>query len=68
MCCAEDVTFFGVVATGKGLDRFPNRAWVEVTARVSLEHWDPYGEEDGPVLHVTDLRKCEKPAEEVVQM
>ena len=41
---------------------------VEVTARVSLEHWDPYGEEDGPVLHVTDLRKCEKPAEEVVQM
>ena len=25
-------------------------------------------EEDGPVLHVTDLRPCEKPAEEVVQM
>ena len=53
---------------GWDVSKIPEKTWVQVTARVALEHWDPYGEENGPVLHVTDLRPCEKPAEEVVQM
>ena len=49
------------------VSKIPERAWVEVTAEVSVEHWDPY-EGDGPVLHVKSVIPCQKPAEEVVQM
>ena len=68
VCCEKDMNFLALACIGWDVSKIPEKTWVEVTARVSLEHWDPYGEEDGPVLHVTDLRKCEKPAEEVVQM
>ena len=40
---------------------------MEVTAKVAVEHWGPY-EGDGLVLHVTSVRACQKPKEEVVQM
>ena len=68
VCCEQDMSFLALACIGWDVSKIPEKTWVEVTARVSLEHWDPYGEEDGPVLHVTDLRRCEKPAEEVVQM
>ena len=66
VCCAEDVTFFGVVATGKGLDRFPNRAWVEVTARVGVGRHPAYGGEMGPILAITSIAPCRKAAQEVI--
>ena len=68
VCCAEDMNFLAVACVGYDVKNIPEKTWVEITAEARVEHWDPYGEEDGPVLHVTDLRKCEKPAEEVVQM
>ena len=68
VCCEQDMSFLALACIDWDVSKIPEKTWVEVTARVSLEHWDPYGEEDGPVLHVTDLRPCEKPAEEVVQM
>ena len=68
VCCEQDMSFLALACIGWDVSKIPEKTWVEVTARVSLEHWDPYGEEDGPVLHVTALRRCEKPAAEVVQM
>ena len=68
VCCEQDMNFLALACIDWDVSQIPEKTWVEVTAKVSLEHWDPYGEEDGPVLHVTDLRPCEKPAEEVVQM
>ena len=66
VCCENDVTFLGLVATGKGLDQFPNRAWVEVTARVGVGHHPAYGRDQGPILAVTAIAPCRKAQQEVI--
>ena len=50
---------------GEGLEKFKDRAWVEITAKVKKEEDRAY-EGVGPVLYVTDIHECEKPKEEVV--
>mgnify|MGYP001040342668 FL=1 len=67
VCCADDMSFLAVACTGYDVSQIPERAWVQVTAEARVEHWDPY-EGDGPVLHVTSVRACQKPEEEVVKM
>ena len=67
VCCADDMTFLALACIGYDVSQIPERAWVEVTAEVAVEHWDPY-EGDGPVLHVKSVTPCRKPEEEVVQM
>ncbi len=67
VCCAEDMSFLALACTGYDVSKIPERAWVEVTGQVRVEHWDPY-EGDGPVIHVTGIRACQKPEEKVVQM
>jgi len=68
VCCEEDMTFLALACIDYDVTNIPERAWVEITARCAVEHWDPYGEEDGPVLHVLDIKPCQKPAEEIIQM
>ena len=65
-CCAEDITFLGLVARGEGFDGYKNRAWVDVTGVVHLERHKAYQGEDGPVVHVTALSPAEKPKQEVL--
>ena len=65
-CCANDISFLGVVARGEGFDRYDNRAWVDVTGVVRLEKHKAYQGETGPVLQVTDLRPADKPKQEVL--
>lgn len=67
VCCAEDMTFLALACIGYDVSNIPERAWVEVTAEVAVEHWDPY-EGDGPVLHVKSVKPCQKPKDEIVQM
>ena len=67
VCCAEDMSFLALACTGYDVSAIPERAWVEVTGQVRVEHWDPY-EGNGPVIHVTSVKACRKPEEEVVQM
>ncbi len=68
VCCANDMTFLALACVGYDVSQIPEKTWVEVTAQCQVEHWDPYGEEDGPVLHVKNIVPCEKPKDEVVQM
>lgn len=68
VCCAEDMNFLAVACIGYDVKDIPEKTWVEITAEARSEHWDPYGEEDGPVLHVKSITPCGKPKEEVVQM
>lgn len=68
VCCAEDMNFLAVACIGYDVKDIPEKTWVEITAEARSEHWDPYGEEDGPVLHVKSIIPCGKPKEEVVQM
>ena len=65
VCCEDDMQFLALVCKGEGLEKFKDRAWVEITATVKKEEDRAY-EGVGPVLYVTDIHPCEKPKEEVV--
>lgn len=65
VCCENDVTFLGLIARGEGLDRYENRDWLEVTARISAEEHPAY-QGRGPVMNILSAAPCEKAAQEVV--
>ena len=67
VCCADDITFFGLPCMGLGKDTLKTRDWVEITGRVRSIHWELYGEEAGPLLVVETVTPCEKPEPELVQ-
>jgi len=65
VCCENDVQFLGVLCRGEGLERYENKTWVEVVARVEAEEFEAY-QGVGPVLYAQSVVPCEKPKEEVV--
>jgi hypothetical protein len=65
-CCADDITFFGMVATGENLKAIETREWVDVTAVMGTTEHELYGDSVGPLLRITSAEICEKPDEEVV--
>ena len=65
VCCENDVQFMGLVAKGMDLNKYKNRDWVEVEARMALENHPAYGGK-GPVMHIMSIKPCEKPVNEVV--
>ena len=65
VCCEKDITFYGLIAKGDGLDQYENRDWIEVTARMSVEKHKAY-KGKGPVMNVLSIAPCAKPAQEVV--
>ena len=65
-CCANDISFLGVVARGEGFGKYENRAWADVTGVVHMEKHKAYQGEAGPVLRVTALSPAVKPKQEVL--
>ena len=65
VCCDKDVQYLGLLAKGEGLDKFKNRDWVEVTARMGIEEHQAY-EGEGPVMNILSIAPCEKAAQDVV--
>ncbi len=66
VCCENDVSFLGMVATGEGLDRYKNRDWVEVTARMGVGTHAAYGNTDGPIMVIQSIAPCQKAEREVI--
>ena len=67
VCCANDITYFGLPCAWEKKDTLKTRDWVEITAQVRRCSWKLYEGETGPLLLVKDIRPCEKPEPEVVQ-
>ena len=65
VCCENDMQFLALVAKGKGMEKFKDRDWVEITATVKKEQSPAY-QGEGPVLYVSKVGYCQKPKEEVV--
>lgn len=65
-CCADDITFFGMVAKGENLKAIETREWVDVTAVMGTVEHELYGDSAGPLLNIISAEVCEKPDEEVV--
>lgn len=63
-CCAEDITFGGLVLLYNGKEQFKTRDWVYVNAVVKLEYNGIY-ESKGPVLHTQSLELSLAPEQEL---
>lgn len=61
-CCADDITFAGLVADWQG--SITDKEWVTVTAEIKIVNHPLYGRR-GPVLTVNSLKKSVPPTQEV---
>ena len=59
-CCADDITFSGVVCNFKSDVPFKTGDWLIVTAEIRVEKHKLYGSE-GPVLYATDVSLTSEP-------
>ena len=63
-CCADDIAFAGLIATGNSRGDLKNGQWLELTPSISVEEHPGY-DRPGPVLKVIELSPCTPPAETV---
>ncbi len=63
-CCADDITYAGLVAYSDMPLPVKERGWVQVTATLQLQEHPMYARR-GPVLYITEMTACEPPTKEV---
>ena len=66
-CCADDITFIGVLCKGEQANYFKMREWVKVTANIKCEYYKEY-EGVGPVLYLEKIELTKKPEEHLLYM
>ena len=59
-CCADDITFSGLVCNFDRDVSFQTGEWVMITAKIRIESHKLYGSE-GPVLYATDVAATSEP-------
>ncbi len=64
-CCADDTTFIGFVCKSDNVPDLKEGGWVDVQARIAVEHRPAYYGE-GPVLYAQHVRACPPLEEEMV--
>ncbi len=63
-CCANDITFAGLVAEGSARGGFQSGDWVTLTAKITVKKHPAY-DRPGPVLGVVELESAVPPEDEV---
>jgi uncharacterized membrane protein YcgQ (UPF0703/DUF1980 family) len=63
-CCADDITFSGLVCNFDRDVSFKTDEWIMVTARIRIQSHALYGSE-GPVLYATDVAATSEPKQPV---
>lgn len=64
VCCAEDITYRGLVCKGTAQVKVKTRDWILITAKISIEYHKLYDGE-GPVLTAIDVKLAEQPEQPV---
>ena len=64
-CCAEDISFCGVICEAENAAQLTHRSWVDVTAVMDVKRHDTY-EGDGPWLKAVSVTSSTVPEEELV--
>ncbi|MBO5735737.1 MAG: GTPase [Clostridia bacterium] len=64
VCCAEDITYRGLVCKGTDQLKVKTKDWIQITAKITIEHHKLYDGE-GPVLTAIQVTKAEQPAQPV---
>lgn len=63
-CCADDITFAGLIVEKAARAGWATRDWVELTARIDIREHEAY-DRAGPVLTAIEVSAAEPAAEEV---
>lgn len=63
-CCAEDISFSGMIAKNVPACDFETRDWAWITAKISIEY-NPVYESNGPVLYAKSLEHTIPPEQEL---
>ena len=64
-CCAADLTFAGLIATGNPRGDIADGDWVMLTAQLRVKKHVGYGSRPGPVLMIREIAPAAPPEEEV---
>ncbi len=65
VCCEDDITYRGLVCKGVVVSGLAKRDWIIVTAKIEKEFHEMY-EDEGPVLHATEIKRTSEPEQQVV--
>jgi uncharacterized repeat protein (TIGR03943 family) len=63
-CCADDITFSGLVCNFDRNVAFQTGDWIMITAKIRIQSHALYGS-DGPVLYATDVAATTEPKQPV---
>lgn len=63
-CCADDITYSGIVCDWTGSETLTQRDWITITAKIELKKHKMYGKK-GPVLTVTEVVRTSAPEQEL---
>lgn len=63
-CCADDITYSGLVCDWSGADTLNQRDWIIITAKIELKKHKMYGKK-GPVLTVLSVVRTSAPQQEL---
>ena len=66
-CCADDITFAGLVAVSSPKTDFEDAEWVMLTAHINVMTHEAY-DRPGPVLRVLEVESCEAAADEIATL
>lgn len=64
-CCADDITFLGFICDSENDIDFEEREWINLTAEIKIQYVKEY-KDMGPVLMLKDVKKSEKPEDDLV--
>ncbi len=63
-CCADDITYSGIVCDWTGAETLTQRDWIIITAKIELKKHKMYGKK-GPVLTVSEVIRTSAPEQEL---
>ncbi len=64
-CCSDDMAFLGFICRWKGAKDIPEKEWVRVRAKISIEPMEAYHGE-GPVLYAESVESVKEPKDPVI--
>lgn len=64
-CCADDMTYMGMLCKYKDTDKLNDKDWITVTAKIKREFVKEYRGK-GPVLYALSVEEAEKPDDIIV--
>ncbi len=64
-CCADDITYLGLICNTESDVDFEERQWISVNAQIKSEYVKDYRDK-GPVLYLKDIKAGTRPEDDLV--